>query len=149
MNQLKEKDSDLWFVKINFPTALTGQSTNEDQVKKFGLHRILFDKSCLQRILFHKKSGLWRIRHNRHNPSLGRDDCDSGEQTTNLDKTKSPSKVSMCGVSIQQWPNTQITLFERTSQSAWLDAVTTPLIRSEWILLYKNTSFWRELSNPK
>ena len=34
------------------------------------------------------------------------------------------------------WPSTQITLFERTRQSAWLDAVTTPLIRSEWILVY-------------
>jgi len=27
--------------------------------------------------------------------------------------------------------STQITLFERTRQSAWLDAVTTPLTRSE------------------
>jgi len=42
------------------------------------------------------------------------------------------------------WPSTRITLFERTRQSAWLDAVTTPLIRSEWILVYQNTSFWRE-----
>jgi len=34
------------------------------------------------------------------------------------------------------WPNSQITLFERTRESAWLDAVTAPLIRSEWILVY-------------
>jgi len=48
-------------VENNFLTALTGQSTNEDLVKKIGLRRILFDKSCLGRILFYKKSGLRRI----------------------------------------------------------------------------------------
>jgi len=44
-----------------FLTALTGQSTHEDLVKKSGLLRILFDNSCLRRILFHPKSGLRRI----------------------------------------------------------------------------------------
>ena len=44
-----------------------------------------------------------------------------------------------------------VTVFERTRQSAWLDAVTT---RGEWqeaseFLCTKNTSFWRELSNQK
>jgi len=48
-------------VENNFLTALTGQSTHDDLVKKSGLRRILFDKSCLRRILFHKKSGLQRI----------------------------------------------------------------------------------------
>jgi len=48
-------------VEINFLTASTGHSTHEDIVKKSGLRRILFDKSCLRRILFHKKSGLRRI----------------------------------------------------------------------------------------
>jgi len=48
-------------VENNFLTALTGQSTHQDLVKKSGLRRILFDKSCLQRISFHKKSGLRRI----------------------------------------------------------------------------------------
>jgi len=48
-------------VENNFLTALTGQSTHEDLVKKSGLRRILFCKSCLPRILFHKKSGLPRI----------------------------------------------------------------------------------------
>jgi len=43
-----------------FLTALTGKSIHEDSVKKSGLRRIFFDKSCL-RILFHKKSGLRRI----------------------------------------------------------------------------------------
>ena len=38
---------------------------------------------------------------------------------------------------------------ERTRQSAWLDAVTTPLTRRDWILVYQNTSFWRELSNQR
>jgi len=37
-----------------FLTASTGQSTNEDLVKKSGLRRILFDKSFLRRIIFHK-----------------------------------------------------------------------------------------------
>ena len=45
----------------SFLTALTGQSTHEDLVQKSGLQHILFDKSCLRRILFHNKSGLRRI----------------------------------------------------------------------------------------
>jgi len=39
-------------VENKFSTALTGQSIHEDLVKKSGLRRILFDKSCLLRILF-------------------------------------------------------------------------------------------------
>jgi len=46
--------------------AFTGQSTHEDLVKKSGLWRILFDKSCLRRILFHKKSGLPRMFFTRN-----------------------------------------------------------------------------------
>ena len=38
---------------------------------------------------------------------------------------ESHSEVCMCTVSTQQWPSTQVTLFERTRQSAWLDTVTT------------------------
>jgi len=48
-------------VENNFLTALTGQSTHQNLVKKSGLRRILFDMSCLQRILFHLKAGLRRI----------------------------------------------------------------------------------------
>jgi len=44
-----------------FFAVLTGQSTHEDLVNKSGLRGILFDKSCLQRIVFHKRSGLRRI----------------------------------------------------------------------------------------
>jgi len=44
-------------VEKNFPTALTGQSTHEDLIKKSGLRRIFFDESCLRRILFFKK--IW------------------------------------------------------------------------------------------
>ena len=55
---------------------------------------------------------------------MTRRDRDGGEQTTILDNTASPLKVCMCGVWTQKWPSTQITLFERTRQSAWLDAVT-------------------------
>jgi len=82
----------------------------------------------------------WEKRFRWHNLSLGRRDPDGGEQTTNLYKTESPSKVFMCGVSTQQWPSSQITLYEKTRQSAWLDAVTTPLTRRDWILVYWNTS---------
>jgi len=42
-------------VENNFTTALTGQSTQEDLVKKSGLRRIFFHKkSGLRRILFMK-----------------------------------------------------------------------------------------------
>jgi len=54
------------------------------------------------------------------------------QTANNLDKIESSPKVCMCGVPTQQWQSTQIILFERTRQSAWLDAVT----RSEWILVY-------------
>jgi len=47
--------------EIKLHTISIGQSTHWDLVKKSGLRRILFDRSCLQHILFHKKSGLWRI----------------------------------------------------------------------------------------
>jgi len=47
-------------VENTLHTALTGQSTYEDLVKKSGLRRILFDESCLQHISFHLKSGLRR-----------------------------------------------------------------------------------------
>jgi len=83
-----------------------------------------------------KQNLFWDKRFRWHNPSLGRRDCDGGEQRTNLDKTECLSKVFMCGVSAQHWPSTQITLFERTRQSAWLNAVTTPLTRSDWFLVY-------------
>jgi len=103
--------------------------------------------SCTQWNL--NRNRFWEKRFRWHNPSLGRRDRDGREQTTSLDKTESLSKVFMCGVSTQKWPSNQITMFERTRQSAWFDAVTTPLTRSEWILLYWNTFFWRELSNQK
>jgi len=52
IHSLKEEDSELRFVENNFLAALTGQSTHEDLVQKSGLRRILFDKSCLRRIIF-------------------------------------------------------------------------------------------------
>jgi len=61
INKFKEKDSEPRFVENNFLTALTGQSTHQGLVNKSGLRRILFDKSCLGHILFHKKSGLRHI----------------------------------------------------------------------------------------
>ena len=55
------------------------------------------------------------------------------------------TRFGMRGVSTQQWPSTQITLFEITCQSAWLwfDAVTTPADKRQvnsWIL--KQLCFW-------
>ena len=99
--------------------------------------------SCTPRNL--NLNRFWKKCFRWHNSSLGRHDRDGGEQTTSLHKTGSPSKVFMCGMSTQKWPSNQITMFERTRQSAWFDAVTTPLTRSEWTLVYKNTSFWRKL----
>jgi len=51
------------------------------------------------------RNHFWEKRFRWHNPSLGRRDRDGGEQTTNLDKTESPSKVFMSGVSTQKWPS--------------------------------------------
>ena len=68
-------------------------------------------------------------------------------RSNNLGKTESFSKVCMCWVSSQQWPSTQITLFERTRQSVWLDAVTKPLTRSEWILERSNQKIFQKPRN--
>jgi len=57
MSWIKEKDSEMWFVKNELHTLSIGQSTFWNLVKKSGLRRILFD----QCILFHSKSGLRRI----------------------------------------------------------------------------------------
>ena len=42
---------------------------------------------------------------------------------------ESHSEVCMCDMSTQQWPGTQIALFERTHQNTWLDDETTPVDR--------------------
>ena len=47
------------------------------------------------------------------------------ESKQNWKNRQSHKEVCMCGMSAQQWPSTQITLFERTRHSAWLDADTT------------------------
>jgi len=51
---------------------------------------------------------------------------DGGEQIV-LKKQRVSLRGVYVGVSTQQWPSTPITLFQRTRQSAWLDAVTTPV----------------------
>ena len=63
---VKEKDSEVWFVQNELHTISIGQTTHQAWVKKFGLRRILFDKSCLQRMFFHTKSGLQRMIFIRH-----------------------------------------------------------------------------------
>jgi len=109
-----------------FRTATAGCSCTPRKARSYtGVLRV-----NLNRNRFWEKCFRW------HNPSLGRRDRNGGEQTTNVDKTVSPLKVFMCGVSNQKWLSNQITMFERTCQSAWLDAVMTPLTRSEWILPY-------------
>ena len=100
--------------------------------RRYGLH-LFRTAGCSCNLRNINRNSFWEKHFRWHNPSLGRRDRDSGEETTNLDTTESPSKVLMCGVSIQQQPSTQITLFERTRQSAWLDAVTTPLTRSNFV----------------
>jgi len=52
MDYLKEEDSDVWFVKYKLHSISIGQSAHQDLVKKSGLRRILFDKSCLQHLFF-------------------------------------------------------------------------------------------------
>jgi len=54
-------------VENNLFTALTGQSTYENLIKKSGLRRILFDKSCLRRTLFREK--IWPAAHSFHEKS--------------------------------------------------------------------------------
>ena len=56
----------------------------------------------------------------------------------------------MCGMSTQQWPNTGITLFERTRQSAWLDAETTP-VDQKWVnpCVLKHHLFWGSSATKK
>jgi len=53
-------------VENNFSTALTGQSTDEDLVKKSGLRRILCDKSCLAHFV---SSKIWPAAHSFHQKS--------------------------------------------------------------------------------
>jgi len=177
-------------VKYKLDTISIGQSTRYDLVKKSGLRRILFDKSCLYRILFHQKSGLRRIffiqfflkpgciwfevsycvyqfigSENDSNSNTERSQRHSLYQTlikkvsnnkpfvkANLFRYKSHNTNSIqkqfirnnvqqgeCltqSLQILRGPSTRITLFERARQCAWLDAVTTPLTRSEWFLEY-------------
>jgi len=55
---------------------------------------------------------------------------------------RSHSEVCMCGVSTQQWPSTQNTLFKRTRQSARLNAVMTPVDKKRLNSCVLNLFFW-------
>ena len=103
----------------------------------------------------------WSWRHNLHQKVIEKMSNNKPFVKSNLLKYKSHNTISIpkefIRNNVQQgltqslqiwiWPSTQITLFERTRQIAWLDAVTKPLIKSEWILVYEYTSCWRESSN--
>jgi len=104
--------------------------------KNFEFHVMMW--SSLNNKPFVKSKLLWYKSHNTISipKQFIRNNVQQGECLTQ-------------SLQIWIWPSTQITLFEWTRQSAWLDAVTTPLIRSEWILVYSNISFWMELSNQK
>ena len=69
-------------------------------------------------------------------------------RANNLDKTESPSKICMCGVSTQQWPSIQITLFERTVRARGLT-----LWRHRWQeaseFLYTKTPLLEGAEQPK
>ena len=67
-----------------------------------------------------------------------------------LKNRESHSELYMCGMSTHQWPNTRITFFDRTRQSAWLDAVddTTSKEASEFLCI-KTHLFLREFTNKK
>jgi len=61
-------------------------------------------------------------------------------------KKESYSEVCMCGMSTQQWPNTRITLFERTRQSAWQDDDTSWQEACDFLCI-KTPPFLSEFSN--
>jgi len=53
-------------------------------------------------------------------------------------------------VECQQWPNTRNTLFERTRQSSWLDAETTPVNNKRVnSCVWKHPLFWGSLATKK
>jgi len=63
---------------------------------------------------------------------------------------ESHSEVCMCGMLTQQWPSTQITLFERTRQSAWLDAETTSVNQKRVnYCIFKHFLFWESSATKK
>ena len=84
----------------------------------------------------------WSQRHNLYKTAMKKSSktfcqiepheiwSDGREQTT-LKNKEVLSDVCMCRVSTQQWLSTKITLFERTHQSAGLDAVTTPVDKEQ------------------
>jgi len=152
---------------------LIKQTTHQDSFQKSGLRRILlFDKSCLRRILLllhHAVVNLilsvlfclpihWCVN-----------DCNSNTQwlqRLNWYKTTvknvSNSQIKPREIQIaqrqfnsrtiykEQHTSTQVTWISQLldkSLFTWQYAVTTPLTRSERILMYLNTSFCREFFN--
>jgi len=60
---IQEEDSELWFVKGKLHTISIGQSTHWDLVKKSSPRRILFYRSFLRLILFHKMRRIFFIQN--------------------------------------------------------------------------------------
>ena len=89
--------------------------------------------------MFEEKCFYW---HNtRHSAWPRRWRADNFENKESL--TQMCLCVITCGVSTQQWPSTQITLFARTRQSAWLYAVTTSVDEKQVnSCVLKHLFFW-------
>jgi len=120
--------------------------------------RWVMKKSCLRRILFHKNltvinEGACRCLQDKSSaarlPQLAALRLDFSRTRERFywhisshlvwpwrwraNTFENPENLpQMCGVSSQQWPSTQITLFQQTRQSAWLDTVTRPDDK-EWV----------------
>ena len=72
------------------------------------------------------------------------------DKKATLEKCQFRSEVCMCGVPTKQWLNTQITFCEKTCQSAWLDAMTTPVDEKRVnSCVWKHTFFWGSSATKK
>ena len=58
---MRKADSELQFVDTQLYIISILQTTHQDSVKKSGLLRIFFDKSCLRRNLYRRK--IWPTAH--------------------------------------------------------------------------------------
>jgi len=101
-------------------------NSNAEWSERYNLYQTVPEKMSHNKPFV--KSSLLPVRYKSHN-------------TISIPKqfirnTAQQGKCLTQSLQILDRPSTQITLFQRTRQSAWLDAVTTLLTRSEWILVH-------------